>query len=60
MDSNPLAQSDKVKSPFHVSEAQWASSTSFWEIVEVVCRSATADSGSNLVTKISQMVTYYL
>ena len=50
-DSNPLAQSGKVKSPFRVSEAQQAPSASFWEIVEVVCRSAAVNSGSNLVIK---------
>ena len=51
MDSNPLTQSGKVKSPFCVSKARWAPSTSFWEIVETARRSAAADSRSNLITK---------
>jgi len=50
-DSNSLVQSGKVKSFFYVSEAQRAPSASFWEIVEVVCRSAVADSRSNLIMK---------
>ena len=49
--SNPLTQLGRVRSPFHVSEARWASSTSFWEIVEVAQRSSAAGSRRILVIK---------
>ena len=57
-DSNPLAQSDRVNSPFHVSEARWAPSASFWEIIEVVHRSAAIHSRSNLITKSQSSCSY--
>ena len=50
-DSNPLAQSGRVRSSFHVSEAQRAPSASFWEIVEVARRSSATGSERILVTK---------
>ena len=50
-DSNPLAQSGKVRSPFCVSEARRAPSTSFWEIVEVARRSSATGSERFLVMK---------
>ena len=50
-DSNPLAQSGRVRSPFCVSEARRASSTSFWEIVEVAQRSSAIGSKRILVMK---------
>ena len=50
-DLNPLAQSGRVRSPFHVSEARRAPSASFWEIVEVARRSSATDSERILVMK---------
>ena len=57
-DSNPLVQSDRVRSPFCVSEARQASSTSFWEIVEVAQRSSAVGSGRSLVMKSLSSVSY--
>jgi len=51
MDSKLLIQLGRVKSPFCVSEAQQALSTSFWEIMEVAHRFSVVDSGRILVTK---------
>jgi len=57
-DSNSLAQSGRVGSPFCVSEAQWAPSASFWEIVEVVQRFSAVGSGRILVMKSLSPVSY--
>ena len=56
--SNPLAQSGRVGSLFCNSEARWAPSTSFWEIVEVAQRSSTAGSGRILIMKSLSPVSY--
>ena len=50
-DSNPLAQSGRVKSPFWVFEARRAPSASFWEIVEVARSSSVAGLDRILITK---------
>ena len=44
-------QLGRAKSPFYVSEARWAPSASFWDIVEVARRSSIAGSRSILVMK---------
>ena len=56
--SNPLAQLGRVRSPFCVSEARWASSASFWEIIEVVWRSSAVGSKRILVMKSLSPVLY--
>jgi len=50
-DLNPLAQPDRMKGPFYVSEARQALSASFWEIMEVAHRSSIANSRRILITK---------
>ena len=44
-------QSGEVKSSLCAFEDRQAPSASFWEIVEVVCRSSVVDSGRILITK---------
>ena len=57
-DLNPLAQPGRMGSPFCISKAQQASSTSFWEIVEVAQRSSAVGSGRILVMKSLSPVSY--
>jgi len=55
-DLNPLVQSGRVRSPFHVSEARWAPSASFWEIVEVARRSSAVGSKRILLGNHSEVI----
>jgi len=50
-DSNSLMQLGGMKGSFRASADQQAPSASFWEVVEVACRSSAVDSGRILVIK---------